>query len=381
MTLKSFENAKPRILVSGHLPPPMGGIATFYQSLVNSSLPQQVDFCFVETSSQKRTLSQTGTFSFSNLMSAFSDYGRFTKAVIKHRPQLTHIATAFGLSFVKHSVCVIIARSFGSRVLIHPHCGFSILYSDQSRLWRWFFRQIIHLTDGVITLSTEWNQLLTMMPDCPVYYLPNAIDLTAYRAIALDRSLVATNPPQLKILYLGYLGKEKGSFDLVEAARDISTKNIPVRFDLVGEDLSPGEVGQLKNQIEQAGLEKIITLHPPVIGAKKLELLRAADIFIYPSYSEGMPIAVIEAMACGLPIIATRIGGLPDLISDGINGILVDAGCADQLVSAIEYLRLKPDLRSTMQLNNYQGAFDKYDIEKLVPKLVSIYEKVLSGVG
>ena len=120
MTLQSFENAKPRILVSGHLPPPMGGIATFYQSLLNSSLPQKVDFCFVETSSQKRTLSQTGTFSFSNLMSAVSDYGRFTKAIIKHRPQLTHIATAFGLSFFKHSVCVIIARVFGSRVLIHP---------------------------------------------------------------------------------------------------------------------------------------------------------------------------------------------------------------------------------------------------------------------
>jgi len=379
MTIKSFENAKPRILVSGHLPPPMGGIATFYQSLINSSLPQQVYFYFVETSSQKRTLSQTGTFSFSNLISALGDYGRFTKAVIKHRPQLTHIATAFGLSFVKHSVCVIIARSFGSRVLLHPHCGFSVLYTDQPCWWRWFFRRIILLTNGVITLSTEWNQLSTILPECPVYYLPNAIDLSTYRAAALNRRMVATNPSLLKILYLGYLGKEKGSFDLVEAARVVSTKKIPVNFDLVGEDLSPGEVGQLKKLIEEAGLGNIVMMHPPVIGAKKLELLRAADIFIYPSYSEGMPIAVIEAMACGLPIIATRVGGLPDLISNGINGILVDAGCVDQLVSAIELLSSKPDLRSIMQLNNYQGAFDKYDIEKLVPRLVSIYEKVLSG--
>jgi glycosyltransferase involved in cell wall biosynthesis len=230
-----------------------------------------------------------------------------------------------------------------------------------------------------VLFRSEWNQLSTILPECPVYYLPNAIDLTAYRAVALDRRLVATNPPRLKILYLGYLGKEKGSFDLVKAAKDISDKNIPVIFDLVGEDLSPGDVGRLKQQIDQAGLGNSVTLHPPVMGAKKIELLREADIFIYPSYSEGMPIAVIEAMACGLPIIATRIGGLPDLVSDGINGVLVDAGRVDQLVSAIEYLRSRPDLRITMQLNNYRGAFDKYDIEKLVPRLVNIYGRVLSG--
>jgi hypothetical protein len=117
MTSHPPDEVKPRILIAGHLPPPMGGIATYYQSLLNSSLPEKVDLHFVETSSQKRTLAQTGSLSFSNLISAFSDCSRFAKAVIRHRPRLTHIATAFGLSFVKHSVCVMIARLFGSRVL------------------------------------------------------------------------------------------------------------------------------------------------------------------------------------------------------------------------------------------------------------------------
>jgi glycosyltransferase involved in cell wall biosynthesis len=379
MTHQSFDKAKPRILVSGHLPPLMGGIATYCQSLMNSSLPQQVDLCFVETSSQKRTLSQTGLFSFSNLISAISDCGRFTKAVIKHRPQLTHITTAFGLSFAKHGVCVIIARLFGSRVLLHPHCGFAPLYTDRPHWWQWFFRRVIRLTNGVITLSSEWNQLNTIVPGCTVYYLPNAIDLTAFRAVALERRVVEMKPHQLKVLYLGSLGKAKGSFDLVEAAKETVSRNLPIIFDLVGEELGKGEGEQLQKLIDQARLGKVVTLHPGVMGPKKIDFYREADIFIYPSYSEGMPYAVIEAMACGLPIIATRVGGLPDLVSDGFNGLLVDTGRVDQLVSALQYLSFNPELRFAMQLNGYQNASDKYDIERLVPRLVSIYRKALTG--
>jgi glycosyltransferase involved in cell wall biosynthesis len=374
-----IDKTKPRILVSGHLPPPMGGIATYYQSLLNSSLPQRVDLCFVETSSQKRTQAQSGRFSFSNLVSALSDCGRFTNAVIKHRPQLCHIATADGLSFGKHGVCVIIARLFGSRVLLHPHCGFSVLYTDQPRWWQWFFRTIIRMTNGVVTLSTEWNQLTAILPGSSVYFLPNGIDLSAYRAVGLERRVVAKEPHHLKVLYLGYLGKAKGSFDLVEAAIRISNDKLPVVFDLVGGDWAPGEVEQVKKQVDQAGLGNIVSLHPPVVGAQKIDYFREADIFIYPSYSEGMPIAVIEAMACGLPIIASRVGGLPDLVIDGINGILVDAGSPDQLATAIKYLSTDPDLRIEMQLKSFQRAFDKFDIEKIVPRLIDIYERTLKG--
>jgi glycosyltransferase involved in cell wall biosynthesis len=380
MTNIGINESKPRILVSGHLPPPMGGVGTFYQALLNSSLPNQVNFCFVQTSSQNRTLAQTGKFSFSNLISAIADCCRFTKAVMTHRPQLTHIATAVGLSFSKHSVCVIIARLFGSRVLIHPHCSISALYTDRPRWWQWYFRRIIRLTNGVVALSTEWDQLDRIVPGCPVYYLPNAIDLTPYYAVGQERNLAGIKPSQLKVLYLGYLGKEKGSFDLVQAAKEISIKKLPILINLVGEELEPGEAGQLRNQIDQDRLENVVILHPPVMGPEKIYFLREADIFIYPSYSEGLPIAIIEALACGLPIIASRVGGIPDLVVDEVNGLLVDAGRADQLVNAIEYLRSKPDLRSSMQLYNSRSAMEKYDIEKLVPRLVKIYQTALMGI-
>ena len=102
---------------------------------------------------------------------------------------------------------------------------------------------------------------------------------------------------------------------------------------------------RLKVETSDAGLEGSIHVRSAVTGAEKIELFRSADIFVYPSYHEGMPMAVIEAMACGLPIIATQVGGLPDLVCPPLNGLLVPAGRPDQLAEAICQLVADPQLR------------------------------------
>ncbi len=186
---------------------------------------------------------------------------------------------------------------------------------------------------------------------------------------------------QLRALYLGYLGQAKGSFDIIEAAKEIVSRHVPVIFDLVGEELKKGDVIQLQNQIDQAGLGNVVTLHPVATGSRKVEIFCDADIFIFPSYSEGMPIAVIEAMACGLPIIATRVGGVPEMVSDGVNGMLIDVGRPDQIADALQHLYDNPDMRHSMKMNSYKTAFEKFDIEKLVPRLVNIYSEVLTGTA
>jgi|WetSurMetagenome_2_1015567.scaffolds.fasta_scaffold08990_3 glycosyltransferase involved in cell wall biosynthesis len=379
MTQPNHNNLKPRILIAGHLPPPMGGIATYYQALLNSSLKEWVDYSFVETSSQNRSASQTGRFSISNVISAANDCLRFARAALKNRPQVTHIATAFGLSFVKHSACVIIARLLGIRVLLHPHCGFSALYGERPSWWKWYFRKIIRMTDGVITLSSEWKKLAEIVPGHRIFYLPNGIDLSPFHAAGLKNSEKSSIEGNLKALYLGHLGRSKGTYIILEAARQLLAKRVPIIIDLVGEVMGDGDEEEIKSCIDQKGLTGMVFRHPPVTGTEKIEVLGSTDIFVYPSFSEGMPIAVIEAMACGLPIIATKVGGIPDLVSDGINGVLIEAGSIDQLTEAIENVCRNPELRLQMQKNSFQMAFEKFDIEKIVPQLVNIYTSTLSA--
>ncbi len=369
---------KLRVLISGHLPPPMSGIGAYYQTLLGSSLPERVDLCFIDTSSRRRASSETGRWSLANLFSALADCLRFAKAAAAHRPQISHIATAFGLSFVKHSLCVALAKWTGSRVLLHPHCSFHALYERHGKIWRWYVRKTIGLCDGVIVLSNEWKGLREVLPDCRIAYLPNAIQLDDYVKVGRERIAAGTEKPGLEILYLGFLGRAKGSFDLLRAAKIVGAQRHQVVFRLVGQELTAGEMDALKAQAKSDGLESFVHIQSAVAGAEKTAALRSADIFVYPSYHEGMPMAVIEALACGLPVVATQVGGLPDLVFPSLNGLLVPAGQPDQLAAALLQLIDSPQTRSAMQRESLRLAQENFDIEKLVARLLDIYQSALA---
>lgn len=371
-----MDQAKPRVLVSGHLPPPMGGIATYFLALLNSPLPELVDLAFVQTSAQNRTLSRSGRFTLRNLVSAIQDCARFTGSLIKHRPQVTHISTAFGVSFLKHSLCVWIARLGGCRVLLHPRCSITVLYLRRSRLWQWYFRQVIRQTSGVLALSSEWLQLREIVPSCTVYYLPNAIDQTSYREIAEQRLSQPPKEPPLNVLYLGYLGRDKGSFDLIEAAKILKSAGAPLKIHLVGEELHEGEKEALFSRVREEDLEDTVVIHPAAYGSDKLAFFREADLFVYPSYHEGLPNAVLEAMACALPVVATRVGGIPDQVQDGGNGLLVDPANPGQLAQALGRLCQDTTLRRKMQRKSFRFAVERYDMQTYIPRLAGIYRAI-----
>ncbi len=182
---------------------------------------------------------------------------------------------------------------------------------------------------------------------------------------------------RLHVLYLGHIGKEKGSFDLLSAAKTVLKLEHDVIFEFVGQEQKAGDIDKLSAQIVDAGLEQNIRISPAVSGAEKIKLFASADIFVYPSYHEGMPMAVIEALACGLPIVATRVGGIPDLVFPGLNGFLVSAGKPDHLANAIQQLIGNSQLRHSMQAASLRLALENFDIEKLVLQLLNIYRAVL----
>jgi glycosyltransferase involved in cell wall biosynthesis len=369
---------KMRVLISGALPPPFGGVGTYYQTLVNSSLSQQVNLSFVQTSSQKRELSETGKPTLLNLIYAVKDCWKFTWSVITKRPQIAHIGTAFGFSFIKNAYCIVISRIFGSRVLLHPHCSVSILYFDRTNWWKWFFQKVLKLTNGMIVLSREWLQLGSIVPDYVIYYLPNAINIDQYREVAERHKSSQKTALPIKVLYLGSIGIAKGSFDLLDAALIIRDKGLMMQIDMVGGPLAPKELAQLREKIISTKMEDWVRLHPLTVGPEKLDLLKNADIFAFPSHYEGMPMAVLEAMACALPIIATNVGGIPDLIQDGVTGILIEPEKPEQLARALVHLAEDDNLRYSLGKSSHQTACEQYAIEHHVSQLVHIYEIALS---
>lgn len=365
-----------RVLISGHLPPPIGGMATYYQNLLASPLDRFVDYQFVQTSSQKRQLSTSGRASFYNLFSAIQDCARYARAVNQYQPNIVHIGTAFGLSFFKHSYCVFLAHFRGIKVILHPHCSLSVLYDDQSKLWKWFFKLVLKRVDAIIAMSQEWLQVESILPGKKVFYLPNFIDIDFYQSALENHQAELRNSQPTNLLYLGYLGKAKGTFDLIDAASILYKQGCKCVFDLVGSELTPGELDLLQEKIRMLNLQGIVRLNPPAYGKEKLPYFQNADIFVYPSYHEGVPMAVLEAMASGLPIIATRVGGLPDLVHE--NGFLIDPGHPDQLAGAIDRLAKDSRKRLEMQSNSYQVVFERFNINRHISDLVEIYRFIHS---
>jgi glycosyltransferase involved in cell wall biosynthesis len=258
----------------------------------------------------------------------------------------------------------------GCRVILHPHCSFAKLFSGPS-LWRWYCTQIFRLSKGIIVISTEWFAIKKMIPGAPVYYLPNAIDIRPYQKIASRRSW--TRDRQIRLLYLGYLGEAKGTYDLLEAFRIMDVGDSPVILNLVGDfltDQDRARLAEMASRVTENG--KKCCLLAPVHGEKKLACFEQADIFVFPSHDEGMPMAILEAMASGLPVIAASVGGIPDLIVNGRNGYLISPHAPGELSKAIENLCKNARLRSEFgNRNNLMGQ--DYHIELYVQKLEGIY--------
>jgi len=365
---------KTRVLLSGHLAPPLGGIATFCQALLDSALAGLVDLRFVQTSSRRRALASSGQATWTNAVEALKDCGRFVRACLAHRPDVVHVCTAVGASFLKNGFCVAFARAAGSRVVLHPHCSFEMLYAGP-RIWRWYCDRIFRLSSAVVVLSKEWSALGERLPGVRISYLANAIDIGPYRVVAARRPRVEGG--RIRLLYLGHIGKVKGTGDLLEAVEALDPGQCQVELELVGDPLPGEDEARLAAEAKAvSGPGKEARLLPPVSGQDKLACFERADIFVFPSHYEGMPMAVLEAMASGLPVVATAVGGVPELIRHGENGLLVPPRAPKALALALETLCRDARLRSEMGRRNALVS-QEFDIDRYAGRLAALYGGLL----
>lgn len=213
-----------------------------------------------------------------------------------------------------------------------------------------------------------------MPPKTKIILLKNSINLTPY--IKLDKSLKEKNG-KIKIIYLGHIGAEKGIMDLIQAVKILNDRQI-LGFEvwIYGEDSHPGELYKAKELVRSLQLDKYILFSEPIFGEKKIEVFRAADIFVLPSYHEGLPVSIIEAMAAGLPVIATRVGGIPDLIDDSKNGILVNSKAPIELANAIMTLIENEHLRQIYGIEAKRKALQNHDVEIYVDRLLNFYQEL-----
>ncbi|GAB7087893.1 hypothetical protein JCM15579A_19970 [Marinifilum fragile] len=182
---------------------------------------------------------------------------------------------------------------------------------------------------------------------------------------------------KFRLLFLGLIGDNKGIFDLIKIIAK-NRKQFEDKLELV--IAGNGEVDRLTNTISKWKVQKIVHFNGWANKEMKEELFRSSDAFILPSYKEGLPLSILEAMSYGLPIISSKVGGIPDLIHKGKNGILVVPGNQRAIKNAIVKLMTNQDLCENYSQNSTRAVVDFYP-DRVLKSLFSIYHELQGNKG
>lgn len=237
----------------------------------------------------------------------------------------------------------------------------------------WFLRPLtgmaIRLGTRVICQSTEAESKLIQFyrhAKSNTVVIPNWIEPESYRVNPSDQQ--DTKTPQ--ILFIGWLEKNKGVHDLLNALSLLKSDQLSFSLVVCG---SGSQHRSLQQQASELDLESEVDFRGWVSGEEKDRVLAESQIFILPSYSEGMPNSVLEAMCCGLPIVATPVGGVPQLVCNE-GALLVTPGAPNEIADAIEQLLRAPELRKKMGIANRKRIKQNHDIRTIWNKVADVMD-------
>ena len=255
-----------------------------------------------------------------------------------------------------------------------------------------FFRIFTRRLNAVVFVSRDLHTSLegSGVQNPRVRYIPGGVDTALYVPVdsskrdSARRAILATHglPDRGHLVaFVGRIVREKGVLELVRAAQYLRDGGSPVSVVIAGSAVESGSgtsyVGEVTKTIADSGLTDWVSLVGPIGSPSKNDLLSAADIFVCPSYREGSPMSVMEALACGTPVVATRVGGLRDLVQSGETGLLVSPGDTLELAHAIQTLVDAPDLRKRMAKEARRRAVESWSQAALTDRQTALYLEIL----
>ena len=306
---------------------------------------------------------------FLRLSMALKAYIKFVYYLIFCKVSLVHCHSAMKGSFWRKSLFALTARALGVPVLFHLHGSeMKTFYSMQPVILQRLIKWILSRQTKVIVLSKSWLDFVkSVSPKANVEILSNYVDLPDETGLNSDYRAHKC----IKILFLGFLGSRKGLYDLLPAFKQLIEQECDVELILGGN----GEVDKLKALAKQLNIENHVNFAGWVSGDTKLNLLHQADLFVLPSYNEGLPMSLLEAMSYKLPVITTNVGGIPELVRDGVDGLLFEPGDVAALARHMTYLVEYPEIRTQMANACRMNVENNFSKKVIFPKLNQLYQE------
>ncbi|MDD4927934.1 MAG: glycosyltransferase family 4 protein [Gallionella sp.] len=342
---------KQRILFVGAFPPPdrciFGGIATSCKIILQSSFAERANLTLLDTTQISNPPPSLGRRSVLAARRTFS----YCMLFERNRPDAVLLMTSPGASILEKGVMAWYARFRGVPALLFPRGGSDIEMGGRSFIQRSWLRLAFGGARKVLCQGAAWNKfavnLLGFHPeDAPI--ILNWTATPELLSIGRRRNFSAGDHP-VRLLFLGWVEQYKGIFELIEACHRLSGSRKFV-LNIVGEGNASARAREL---VAQHGLEDIIRFRGWLRGADLEAVLAESDVLVLPSWAEGMPNAMIEAMAAKLAVIVSAVGNVPDVIEDGCEALLVPAKNIDALQSALMQVIDDPVLRNKLAAEGF----------------------------
>ncbi len=295
------------------------------------------------------------------------------RAIRRTGAAIVHVHTCSGFSFYRSVLDLWIARWTGARVILHIHgAAFDEFYERTGTIARWFIEWSLSHADCVIALSDGWRRKLQgMAPNARIAVVENAIDIP-------ETVTERIHDGPCRFLMLARMDEWKGVDDLLDACARLRADGLAVEVALAGPPGTAGNQAVLNQKIRDRGLDGFVRYIGPVQGEEKTRLLEWADVYVQPSRHEGMPLSLLEALAYGLAVVATRVGAVPEVIEDRRHGLLVPPGDPGQLAGAMRELATDEGLREALSRAGRDLVRRRFSLSRLRDDLLSLYDDVLA---
>lgn len=307
---------KIKILMIGNDPSVKGGITSVITQLLEHDWSEEnIDMKFIPTYIDTNNIKKV----FFYLIA----YQRIKKELKKNRPDIVHIHMSYKGSFIRKLVIHKLCKRYGVVDVIHLHGSeFKKWYDECNYIKRNRIKHFLREVNSFIVLGEKWNKIIKEIE-------PTTNTVVVSNTISIPEEKVEWREP-IQVLFLGVLIKRKGVVDLLHAIKILKDSRMvkSVNFVIAG---SGEEEEALKEECSRLGLDEIVKFVGWTVGEKKKKLLKESQILVLPSYNEGLPIAILEAISYGLPVVSTDVGDISSAVYNGKNGYLFNPGDVEKL--------------------------------------------------
>jgi len=347
-----------------------GGVSNFFGHLRGKFNVPVHSFCVGRRPNEAGELRKLSRF--------VGDFYHFTRAIRKHHIDVVHINPSLDMkSYIRDGLLVLLAKSLGAKAVVFFHGWQKPFQETIESRFLWTFRWTFGRADAFIVLSREvMNTLRRWNMTQPIYRETTVVDDDFLDGF--DWPTLQANRDQSsvwRILFLSRMIKGKGIYETVQAFAKLHAAYPAMELIVAGDG---PELEAVKAYVASENIPRV-SFPGYIKGNDKRELLARSHVYILPSYTEGMPVSVVEAMAFGLPIVTRPVGGLADVIQSEIHGFMTDSLDPAEFAGFLERLYQDKGLYATISRNNWDYARKHCLAPGAAARLETVYRNVMNG--